>query len=557
MRFRAETTKSRQDFPRRWWPAGVIAGVGVAGFAIVQGGFVQVSDRPAVDALLVAVAAEVLLAGWITLFAPVRLIARAQLLVALAAVQAGVLLSIRLDGFAGDGRMILAWRWTPGPETVWEAPESRASGDEPVRTQPVDLSIDAPGNWPAFRGADRSGTASDARLARDWRRHPPRLLWRRKVGAGWSSFAVAGRYCVTQEQRGEWETVVCYELHTGRQRWTHANRACFAEGTGGNGPRATPAIQGGRVYALGATGILNCLDGATGRPIWQVNILEDAGVPNAPFGMAGSPLVEEGMVIVAPGGSGSALAAYDAQTGRPLWRGGSGGAAYSSPHRAEFRAPPGIKLPASAVSHSILNFNAAGLFGHDPSDGSVQWFYPWVTPPEDNNVCQPVPLPAVDAAAAGAAMISSGYGRGAALIELVPGPAGYEVRERWLSRRLRAKFASLVVRDGFAYGLDENRLTCVDLATGERRWREGRYGFGQLILADDLLLVQTEPGDVVLVEATPEEHRELARLPALQHRTWNHPALAGNILLVRNDREAACYELATRPTRESDTRANR
>ncbi len=547
MRFRAETKKSRQSFPRRWWPAALIAVVGAAGFAIVQGGFGQVSDRPAVDALLVAVAAEVLLAGWIALFAPVCLIARAQLFVVLAALQTGVLLSIRLDGFAGDGRMILAWRWTPGPTTVWEEPEMTAADrDALLRTAPVDLSSAAPDNWPAFRGADRSGTASDVRLARDWQRHPPRLLWRRKVGVGWSSFAVAGPYCVTQEQRGEWETVVCYELLTGRQCWTHADRACFAEGTGGNGPRATPAIYAGRVYALGATGILNCLDGATGRPIWQVNILEDAGVPNAPFGMAGSPLVEDGMVIVAPGGNGSALAAYDAQNGRPLWRGGSGDAAYSSPHPAEFRAPPGVEPPASAFSHSILNFNAAGLFGHDPSDGSVLWFYRWVTPPEDNNVCQPVPLPAVGAAASGAVLISSGYGRGAALIELVPGPAGYEICERWLSSELRAKFTSLVVRDGFAYGLDEKRLTCVDLATGECRWREGRYGFGQLILSDDLLLVQTEPGDVVLVEATPEEHRELARLPALQHRTWNHPALAGSILLVRNDREAACYELATR-----------
>lgn len=523
-----------------------IAIVGAAGFAAVQAGFLQISSRPAVDSLLIASAAGLLLAAWIALFAPMRLIARAQWLALLAALQVATILSIRLDGFAGDGRMILVWRWTPRVVTQWEPPTNPVPGETAARAEPVDFSHASPNDWPAFRGADRSGTAASVRLARDWHDRPPGLLWRRKVGAGWSSFAVVGRYCVTQEQRGEWETVVCYELHTGRECWTHADRTCFGEGTGGDGPRATPAIHNGRVYALGATGVLNCLDGATGRRLWQVNILADAGVANAPFGMAGSPLVTDGMVIVAPGGRGSALVAYEAESGRLLWRGGDGAAAYSSPHAAVFGLSPGSESEASVVRGSILNFNAAGLFAHDSADGSVLCFYSWVTPPEDNNVCQPVPLPAMAADAVGAVLISSGYGCGAALVDVVPEGAGWTIRERWRSRRLRAKFTSLVVRDGFAYGLDENKLTCLDLATGERRWLGGRYGWGQVILADDLLLVQAEPGDVVLVEATPEEHRELARVPALRQRTWNHPALAGNILLVRNDREAACYQLNSR-----------
>jgi len=546
MQFRATESNRFHAFHLRWWPAVAIAIVGVAGSAAVQAGFLQISSRPAVDSLLIAATAGLLLAAWIALFAPVRLIARAQLLAVMAALQVVALLSIRLEGFAGDGRMILVWRWTPRVETHWEQPANPASGETAVRADPVDLSTVRPHDWPAFRGADRSGTIAGAHLTRDWRSDSPRLLWRRKVGAGWSSFAVVGRYCVTQEQRGEWETVVCYELHTGRECWTHADRTCFSEGTGGDGPRATPAIHDGRVYTLGATGVLNCLDGATGRRLWQVNILADAGVANAPFGMAGSPLVKDGMVVVAPGGRGSALVAYHAGTGQRLWRGGNGAAAYSSPHATEFGFSPNSRLAASAARGSILNFNAAGLSAHDPSDGSLLFFLPWVTPPEDNNVCQPVPLPAMTDDAIGAVLISSGYGCGAALMDVVPEGAGWTIRERWRSRRLRAKFTSLVVRDGFAYGLDENKLTCLDLATGERCWLGGRYGWGQVLLAGDLLLVQAEPGDVVLVEATPEEHRELARLPALRQRTWNHPALAGNILLVRNDREAACYQLGVR-----------
>ncbi len=542
MRFDNINQDNRQHSRLGWWPAIAIVLVGTAGFTAVQMGWLQISSRPAIDALLIAAIAEFLLALWIVAAAPLNLIARAQLLAVLAVVQVAALVSVRLDGFAGDGRMILVWRWTPGRQDSWNMAGSPTNDGAML----VDLNRTTRHDWPAFRGLERSGVSAGVHLSRDWQRHPPRLLWRRTIGAGWSSFAVVGRYCVTQEQRGTRETVACYELYTGRQCWAHDDRTSFQEGTGGDGPRATPTIHKGRVYALGATGILNCLDGATGHLVWQRNILDDAGEDNAPFGMAGSPLVEDNMVIVAPGGNGSALVAYDIRTGRRLWRGGQGRAAYSSPHPAQFSTPPAATSPDPASRRVILNFNADGLYAHDQADGSVLWDYPWVTPPEYNNVCQPVPLPVTDATDFDTVLVSSGYGQGAALLEIVPESTGCVVRTRWRSRQLRSKFASIVVRQGFAYGLDENKLVCLDLATGHRRWRGARCGWGQLILADDLLVVQTEPGDVLLVEATPESYRELARLPALKHRTWNHPALAGRILLVRNDREAACYELPVR-----------
>jgi outer membrane protein assembly factor BamB len=163
-----------------------------------------------------------------------------------------------------------------------------------------------------------------------------------------------------------------------------------------------------------------------------------------------------------------------------------------------------------------------------------------------NNVCQPVPLADADSGGTGRVLISSGYGKGCAVLEVIRGDDGFRVQPQWINTRLKAKFSSVVVRDGFVYGLDDKLLTCLDLRTGERRWKGGRYGYGQVLLAGDLLLVLAEEGDVTLVEAAPTDFRELARFAALDHRTWCHPVVSGSLLLVRSDREIACFELPAR-----------
>jgi outer membrane protein assembly factor BamB len=369
-------------------------------------------------------------------------------------------------------------------------------------------------------------------LSRDWRTSPPRKIWRQPIGTGWSSFAVVGDFSVTQEQRGEDETVVCYDIMTGAEVWEHRDPGLFHEVMGGDGPRGTPTIDYGRVYALGATGTLNCLEGGTGSRVWTRNILEDAGCPNRPFGMAGSPLIMHDLVVVCPGGKHRSLIAYDRRSGDVRWSAGGSRAAYSSP-----------TIATLAGIEQILIFNADGLFSHDPDDGRVLWSQPWVTPPELNNVCQPVPLPATSLSDTDHVFLASGYEKGCGLLEVRRAGEEYRINLQWANRNLKPKFSSVVVRDGFVYGLDDRILTCVDLRTGQRRWKAGRYGYGQLVLVDDLLLIQAESGEIALVEAAPEEYRELARLTALDHRTWTHPALAGSYLLVRNDREAACYEL--------------
>lgn len=352
------------------------------------------------------------------------------------------------------------------------------------------------------------------------------------MGRGWSSFAVAGERAVTQEQRGEYETVVCYDLQTGADTWTHRDRAAFRETMSGLGPRATPTIAGSRVYALGATGILNCLDLEPGERIWSRNILSEPPTENRLYGMCGSPLVVNELVIVCPGGKHASAAAYQCTTGRRVWADGNAESSYSSPQFAKLAGRP-----------QVLNFSAEGLYSHNLKTGKVLWSFPWVSnPAEKNNVCQPVPLPG-SGTGPDSVLISSGYGQGCARLDVERNAGRFTVRERWSNGNLKSKFSSIVVHDGLAFGLDDGILACIDLNTGERRWKGGRYGHGQLILAGDLLLVQAEQGDVACVEVTSDGYRELARHPALDDRTWNHPALAGNLLLVRNDREAACYEL--------------
>lgn len=513
----------------RWWPALAIAGLGAAVAGAIQYGEFAFTGRPSIDAMWTVVATQVGLFMWLMAWSRIRPVNCIRILSVAMALSVGICLVICVSGFTGDGRPIFGWRWSPGIERLLATHRQQAD----AALHPTGISLaNRSDDSSQFRGPDRSGVMRAVRLKRNWNESRPELLWRHPVGEGWSSFAVAGSYCVTQEQRGPNETVVCYEVETGRECWERRTPAEFQELMGGRGPRATPTINGGRVYTLGATGILSCLEGSDGGVVWSRNILADGQCANRPFGMVGSPLVINDLVIVSPGCPGGSLAAYDRDNGQLRWATGDAPAAYSSPESAHV-----------AGRDQVLIFNAEGLFSHDWRDGTLLWNYPWVTPPELNNVCQPVALINEDGRDSGRIFLSSGYDKGCVVLTIHERDGRFTAEPLWKNKNLRAKFSSVVVRDGFVYGLDERILTCVDLHDGKRRWREGRYGFGQVLLIDDLLLVQAESGEIALVEATPDQFRELGRFSALDKRTWNHPVLARALLLVRNDREAACYRL--------------
>jgi outer membrane protein assembly factor BamB len=457
-------------------------------------------------------------AAWMC-YRPLRWSARLGILALLVAIGVECPLLLRVEGLTGDARVNFAWRYARPSERPVEVPAGTTA----------DLLHPTAHDYPQFLGPLRQAILPEAHLARDWKNHPPRERWRHAVGAGWSSFAIVGDFAITQEQRAAEECVVCYRVSDGSPVWLHADPVRFDSSMGGPGPRATPTIADGRVYTVGATGLLNCLDGATGQAIWSVDILKDNGAENLAHGVCASPLVLDNRVIVCPtGNKGPSLVAYDRDTGQRLWQQGKDQASYVSPLVAEL---VGV--------HQILLGTAVGVTGHDAKTGAVLWSFPW-TNSTQVNCAEPIP----NADGPGQVFFSSGYGKGCVLLRVAPATDGsWSATPIWESRAMKTKFTTPVIHNGFVYGLDDGILECVDLKTGKSRWKEGRYQHGQILLAGDLLLVQAENGTVVLVEPMPEGLHELGRIRALSSKTWNHPALAGRFLLVRNDQEAACYEL--------------
>ncbi len=470
--------------------------------------------------------ASVFVVIWFALLSRVRWKLRLTTLAIVGLSVFGLSKAVRVDGTV-DGRGLprLVWRWTEGPE--------RRYTDQPVTNgiagAKAATKIAGASDVPQFFGPNRDGLIRGAKLARDWSVHPPRELWRQPIGEGWSAFAVVQGRAYTQEQRGTGELVTCYELLTGHLAWAHTNHVRFSEWQGGDGPRATPTIDGGKVFTIGGTGILDCLDADDGRSLWSRDVLGENKLPNLIWGISGSPLVFDDLVVVTGGfTNGPMLLAYERASGKPRWAVGGDKAGYSSP-----------MLATLAGQRVVLSVNASSLTAHEPATGKRLLNHPWA---KDNwpKASQPVVL------GDDRVFISAGYGMGCEMLKITAtGEGGLSAAVLWKNKRMKTQFNSAAVRDGLLYGLDDGLLACVDIATGERKWKDGRYGSGQTLLVDDLILVQAERGIVALVEAKPDGYSELGRITALTSKTWNHPTLAGCYLLARNDREAVCYELAT------------
>ena len=431
----------------------------------------------------------------------------------------GVWTLVRTGGITNDADTDFAWRWS-------ETPEERLlahAGDESMVLLSVPAATDPGADWPGFRGPDREGIIRGVRIETDWSASPPVELWRRPVGPGWSSFAVRGNLLYTQEQRGDDEVVACYHVTTGEPVWRHRDATRFWEANAGAGPRATPTLSDGRVYTFGATGILNVLDARDGAVVWSRNAASDTDTDVPYWGFASSPLVVDDIVIVAVEG---ALAAYDLATGDPRWFGPDGGDGYSSPHHVTI---DGVE--------QILLMSIAGATSVAPTDGTLLWEHAW---PGNSRIVQPA------LTADGDILISRGVTSGIRRIAVARGPGGWTVEERWTSNRLKPYFSDFTVHEGHAYGFDGSILASIDVDDGTRMWKGGRYGSGQLVLlADqDLLLVLSEQGELALVEAAPDQFTELARFAAIEGKTWNHPVLVGDLLLVRNSQEMVAFRLS-------------
>jgi outer membrane protein assembly factor BamB len=383
----------------------------------------------------------------------------------------------------------------------------------------------SPPYWTDFRGPRRDGVYDEMPIATTWPADGPVRLWRRPVGGGYASFVFGNGKAFTIEQRLGKEVVAAYELDGGREVWSHGWDASFQESMGGDGPRATPTWNDGRIYALGAEGELRCLDAETGKRIWSKNILRENGAENLQWGMAGSPLVVNNQVIVLPGGPNErSVVAYDNANGAELWHALSDKQAYTAPMLATLGGVQQIII--------VTAKRAAGL----TLEGRLLWEYPWTTE-YDINASQPL-IVGPDRFA-----ISAGYGHGAALVRLIRSGDTFRTETVWQNNRMKNKFTSSVLHQGHIYGLDEAILACIDVETGDLKWKGGRYGYGQVILAGGHLIVTAEDGDIALVRATPDRHEEVVRFSAVSGKTWNHPAINGGILLVRNATEMSAFRL--------------
>ncbi len=463
---------------------------------------------------------------------------------------------MRTDGVTGVGHPQLAWRWAKTPEQqllVRSSIEPVAAPTPPAKetavpvpavpsnrqaemhavARPAALATAIPtpkvetatgADWPGFRGVHRDDTVTGVRIRTDWASSPPVELWRKPVGPGWSSFAVHDGRVYTQEQRGDFEVVACYSLTTGEPVWIHRDATRFWESNGGAGPRATPTFAGGRVYTFGATGILNALNARDGAVVWTRNAAADAGVKTPEWGFASSPLVLDDAVMIAVAGR---LASFDRTTGDPRWLGPVEPVGYSSPHLATL---DGVQ--------QVLLMTGEGVISVAPADGKVLWKYPFPS--------AAIVQPALTGDG-GVLITSAGMtgGTGIRRLAIAQGPAGWTAEERWTSTGLKPYFNDFVVHNGHAFGFDGSILSCIDLQDGKRNWKGGRYGYGQmLLLADqDLLLVVSEEGELALVAAKPDQFTAVARVPSVEGKTWNHPVLAGDILLVRNGQEMVAFRL--------------
>ncbi len=485
-----------------------------------------------------AVIALVAACVWVFLFSGLTQLALAAVAVAAVAVIAVAAASVRLVEFSGNMVPTFEFRWQESRDARLAAHRRGLGNGAPQTAMTVDLTRVSAEDSPQYRGPARDGVVVGPALALDWSRQPPKAVWRQPVGGGFAAFVVVGDTAITIEQRREQnvdlEAVVAYDTRTGRERWVHEYPALFSESLGGNGPRATPTVADGRVYAFGATGILSCLDGASGKSLWTVDVHQLNQSQNVQWGMCSSPLVYDGLVVVVPGSQKGSEAsrlvlAFRAENGERLWGQGRAQAAYSSPALATLRG-----------QRQIIVFDAVGLAGFDDAGGGELWRHP-TTAPYDNAAAQPLVL-------AGDRVFFSNES-GCGLLRIAQGADGkWSATPLWENRNLKCAYANPVVVGNHVYGLDQGILACLDLKTGRRVWKSGkaRYGHGQLLLSGELLLVLTEGGELALVEATPEAFHERGKVPALEGKTWNNPALVRGRAYIRNHLEMACYELPLR-----------
>lgn len=454
-----------------------------------------------------------------------------------AALGFGVWDLVRLHGMTGRFAAEFGWRWNPTAEEEYlqsiasSSPKPGESSESEVGEKSEEVTR-ATAEWPDFRGPRRDGRQTGIVVASDWETTRPRELWKTRIGPGWGSFVVAGKRLFTQEQRGEQEAIVCLDADTGKQVWVHEYPGRFWEAIAGAGPRATPTLGDDALYSLGANGQMVCLNPRNGELRWKRDLAADSGCKPPMWGFSSSPLLIEGAVVVHAGsatGKG-AVVAYDAESGDVRWKVEAGNHSYSSAQAATFAEQTGALMATNA-----------GIQFLSPKDGSTLWQHDWLI--ENYRALQPL-------VSENSVLIGSSIGGGTRKITIAREGEDWKLDEDWTSKDLKPDYNDFVEYQGYLYGFDGDIFSCVDMATGKRQWKKGRFGNGQVLLLADAgqLLIVSEAGEIVLCDADPGQLKILGKIQAIAGKTWNHPVVVGDRLYVRNGEEAACFVLPRRAT---------
>ena len=379
----------------------------------------------------------------------------------------------------------------------------------------------AQADWPQWRGPRRDATSTAKGLSADWKRRPPKVLWRARVGTGFSSIAVADGLAFTLGNRGGADTVFAFDAATGKVKWKHTYRCDLAPLRHEGGPFATPTADGGRLYTLSKLGHLFCFDAATGRVLWQRDVVKATGSLRASYGFAGSPLVSGNLLILNAGPAGAALAK---DTGKVVWKStGDVKPGHASPLPVKLGDRGGVLILAK-TQMVIIDPATGRILRQRPITGQGSRIY---------KIADPL-------AVGERIFITATYGYVCALL----GTSDGKVSELWRNENLTSKVYSPVLVDGHIVGTHlEKSLRCLDPATGKLKWSQ-RFA-GNVIVLDGGCLILTGTGDLVLADITGKGYKELARTQVLKGKCWTAPALAGGRVYCRNaDGDLACVDIS-------------
>ncbi len=381
-------------------------------------------------------------------------------------------------------------------------------------------------DWPQWRGPNRDGRSAETGLLTEWPSAGPPLAWKAAgAGTGYSSISTSAGKLFTVGSRGGTEFVHAFDLATGRKLWEAANGAEYGNDRG-NGPRSTPTIDGDRLYIMGASGDLSCLETAAGKRVWSLNVLKEFGGSNPRWGLSESPLVYGDRVLINAGGPGASIVALDKRTGKVIWKSESDGAGYSS-----------AVVQRVGDTEQAVFFTATRALGVDVKDGRLLWQYPRVA----NRVAN-IATPVVKD---NFVFLSSDYGTGSALLELEPSGGGVTATEVYFTQEMRNHHSSSILVGEHLYGFSSAILTALRFADGVTAWKDRSVGKGSLVFADGHLYLFSENGVVGLAEATPAGYREKGRFSIQQAGlpTWAHPVISGGHLFIRDQDTVYAYDV--------------